>query len=193
MKIFGIGLQRTGTTSLGKSLLALGLKTKDYPAELFADLDHPLIHEFDAFTDNPLPLIYPQLDERWPGSKFIHTERDEEAWLKSVEWLYTIGKIKFGWDQRPEVTAIHTEIYGTCDFDPEVFRARYRKHNADVRAYFEGRPDDLLILDVTAGDGFEKLCPFLGIEEPEGGFPHWNKTESVLKVRLRKVLKKLLP
>jgi len=193
MKIFGTGLQRTGTTSLGKSLLALGYRNKDYPAELFEDLDHPVIAEHDSFTDNPLPLLYQELDQRWPGSKFIHTERDEEAWLKSVEWLYTIGKIKFGWDQRPEVTAIHERIYGTTEFDREVFRARYRRHNAEVRAYFEGRPDDLLIFDVTAGDDFTKLCPFLGIDPPKDGFPHWNKTESVLKVRLRKVLKRLLP
>lgn len=193
MKIFGTGFQRTGTTSLGKSLLALGYNNKDYPAQLFESLDHPVIEEHDSFTDNPIPLLYQELDKRWPGSKFIHTERDEEAWLKSVEWLYTIGKIKFGWEQRPELTHIHTQIYGTPDFDREIFLARYRQHNADVREYFKGRPDDLLIFDVTAGDDFTKLCPFLGIDIPDDGFPHWNKTENVFKVILRRIYKRFFP
>jgi hypothetical protein len=193
MKIFGTGLQRTGTTSLGNSLLLLGFRTVDFPAALFADIDHDLIRDYDAFTDNPIPLLYQQLDERYPDSKFIHTERGEEAWLTSVEWLYTIGQIKFGWDERPDVAAIHEKIYGTSEFDREIFLARYRRHNAEVREYFGDRPDDLLIFDVTAGDGFEKLCPFLGVAQPNKNFPHRNKSESVLKVRLRKALKRLLP
>ena len=36
-------------------------------------------------------------------------------------------------------------------------------------------PADLLILDITKGEGFEKICPFLGIDLPREEFPHWNK------------------
>lgn len=43
-----------------------------------------------------------------------------------------------------------------------------------MRDYFAGRPEDLLIMDICAGDGWEKLCPFLGFEIPETPFPHLN-------------------
>ena len=82
MKVFCTGWQRTGTTSLAKALNAIGVRTKDYPKELLHDIDHELVREYDAFTDNPIPLLYQELDRRHPGSRFIHTTRDEQAWLK---------------------------------------------------------------------------------------------------------------
>ena len=185
MKIFGTGLQRTGTTSLAKALNQLGIPTRDHPKDLFNDIDHDVIREYDGFTDNPIPLLYRELDERHPGSKFIHTVRDEAAWLKSTEWLHTIGAKKFHWERIPELDGIHRALYGTTTFDGDVFRDVYRRHNREVREYFADRSDDLLVLDITAGEGFEALCPFLGMDLPTEPFPHWNKQESVWKVKLR--------
>ncbi|HEX8335676.1 MAG TPA: sulfotransferase [Pyrinomonadaceae bacterium] len=34
----------------------------------------------------------------------------------------------------------------------------------------------LLVMDITAGDGWEVLCPFLGVEIPDRPFPHENRT-----------------
>jgi hypothetical protein len=192
MKIFGTGMQRTGTTSLAKALQHLGIATRDHPKDLFHDIDHPLIHEFDAFTDNPIPLLYRELDARHPGSKFIHTVRDEERWLASVEWLHTVGAEKFHWERVPEIEEMHRALYGTTTFDGLVFLETYRRHDREVRAYFAERPDDLLVLDVTAGEGFEKICPFLGLDPPKDPFPHWNRQERGWKVKLRELLGRLL-
>ena len=41
--------------------------------------------------------------------------------------------------------------------------------------YFRERPQDLLVLDFAKGDGWEKLCRFLGADIPESEFPHANK------------------
>ena len=41
-------------------------------------------------------------------------------------------------------------------------------------AHFAGRPDDLLVLDVVGGEGWERLCPFLGLAPPDEPFPHFN-------------------
>jgi len=191
MKVFGTGMQRTGTTSLAKALQHLGIPTRDHPKDLFHDIDHEVIRQYDGFTDNPIPLLYRELDARHPGSKFIHTERDEAAWLKSVEWLHTLGAKKFHWELIPELEGIHRALYGTTTFDAEVFLATYRRHNREVREYFADRPDDLLVLDITAGQGFELLCPFLGVDPPEEPFPHWNKQENVWRVRLRNLRNRL--
>jgi hypothetical protein len=55
-----------------------------------------------------------------------------------------------------------------------TFVARYEAHNDEVLAYFADRPGDLLVLRVTEGEGWETLCPFLGLPEPQTPFPHAN-------------------
>ena len=44
------------------------------------------------------------------------------------------------------------------------------EHHRDVRSYFDGR-DDFIEFRITEGDGWEKLCPFLGVDIPEEPFP----------------------
>ena len=190
-KIFGTGWQRTGTTSLAKALTALGIATKDDPKELLHDLDHELRRTHRAFTDNPIPLLYKELDRRHPGARFVHTQRDDLAWLKSCEWLFTTGRVKFNWKDHPIVDELHVALYGTTEFQPERFLERYQRHNREVREHFAARPDDLLVLDITQGQGFEQLCPFLGLPTPAEAFPHFNQTEGFWKVLARRVSKRL--
>jgi hypothetical protein len=44
-------------------------------------------------------------------------------------------------------------------------------HYKNVLEYFKNRPDDLLIIDICAGQGWEKLCPFLDKPLPQYPFP----------------------
>jgi hypothetical protein len=44
-------------------------------------------------------------------------------------------------------------------------------HQDRVCAHFDGRPDDLLVMDIAAGEGWSTLCPFLGVAVPEHPFP----------------------
>ena len=184
MKVFGTGLQRTGTSSLAVALRLLGIRTLDFPRELHDDIDHEVASRFDGFTDNPIPALFRQLDARFPGSKFVHTVRDEPSWLASVQWLFTVGAQKFAWDRQPIVDQLHRELYGTSTFDEAVFLDVYRRHNREVVAHFAGRPDALLVLDVAAGDGFEQLCPFLGRAPLAQPFPCRNRRESRLRMSL---------
>ena len=39
------------------------------------------------------------------------------------------------------------------------------------------RPGKLVEMDFSSGDGWEKLCPFLGLPVPAKPFPHANKAE----------------
>ena len=36
-----------------------------------------------------------------------------------------------------------------------------KRHNKMVKYYFKDRPGDLLVMDITNGDGWELLCKFL--------------------------------
>jgi hypothetical protein len=44
-----------------------------------------------------------------------------------------------------------------------------------VHDYFRERPDDLLVLNICAGEGWERLCPFLGQDVPGIPFPWANR------------------
>ena len=82
--------------------------------------------------------------------------------------------MKFNWDECEEVDQVHEALYGTTDFDEELFLQRYRSHNQEVLDYFANRVGDLLVLNFEHGDAFEKLCPFLGREMPVEPFSHFN-------------------
>jgi len=68
-------------------------------------------------------------------------------------------------------------IYGEGDptGNETLYVSRYERHNREVLEYFKGRTTDLLVLRLTEGDGWAKLCPFLEQEVPHVPFPVRNK------------------
>ena len=178
-KIFGIGLSKTGTTSLARALEILGYRTRDYlgvtryTAGDLGSIDLEAIDNNDALTDTPIPSFYRELDDRYPGSRFILTVREETGWLKSCQKQFTQ---KLADKQNQASNQVFMDLYGCTVFDEEKFKAGYQRFVDGVKTYFKDRPQDLLILDVTGGDGWEQLCPFLGKEIPEVPFPRANVT-----------------
>jgi hypothetical protein len=187
-KVFGLGLSRTGTRSLTAALHLLGWDTIHYPTDRGAlealmrgDVRFPHLERYDGMTDITVSPYYEDLDRAYPGSKFVLTVRDEETWLKSCQ---------NHWHNRPafqegegDEHATHMEIrrflraavYASYEFEPERFRRAYRRHVEDVQRYFVDRPEDLLVLRIAGGEGFEKLAPFLGVPVPSQPFPHKGK------------------
>lgn len=171
-KIFAIGFHKTGTTSLADALESLGyrvcggtgLRDPRIADRALAVATERLPH-FDAFQDNPWPILYRELDALCPGSRFILTERDTDRWFASASE-------HFGADDTP----MREWIYGVGHprGHEEVYRTRYEEHYEQVRDYFRDRPDDLLSIDITRGDGWKELCEFLGHEVPDEPFPHRN-------------------
>lgn len=117
------------------------------------------------------------LNETFPDAKFIYTVRDDmEAWLNSSanQW---IKKSKQGWKAKTYTASHFMEIYGTIDYDREMFREAYISHDIAIREYFKDASDDkFMIWDITKGEGWDKLCPFLGVDVPTRPFPHQNKS-----------------
>jgi hypothetical protein len=194
-KVFGLGLSRTGTRSLTAALHLLGWDTVHYPVDRAAleammrgDVKFPHLDRYDGMTDITVSPYYEDLDKAYPGSKFVLTVRDEEGWLKSCE-NHWASRPAFqeapppGKEVSPEEHLTHMEIrrflraavYASYDYQPDRFRRAYRRHVEDVKAYFEDRPEDLLVLAVAQGEGFEKLAPFLGVPVPSQPFPHKGK------------------
>jgi len=165
-KVFGVGLSRTATTSLTIALLKLGYNAKHYPkpTELVAESQN-----HDALTDIPVILAYRQFDSIYPNAKFILTEREMEPWLDSCERHW--GKKKRR-KSNPIALLVRRAVFGVEMFDRKLFKVAYRIHRDQVLSYFSGRPGKLLIMNICDGDGYEKLCPFLGLDIPEEPFPH---------------------
>ncbi len=88
-KVFGIGLGKSGTTTLGRCLKVLRFNHFE-PAELprrelvsdvrlrddFSRIKE-VVERFDSFEDIPWPCVYKRLDQDYPNSKFILTVRKD--------------------------------------------------------------------------------------------------------------------
>jgi len=179
MKIFGIGLSKTGTTSLARALDILGYRTRDnlgvvdYIRGDLSSINSGILDTNDAFTDTPIPNFYRELDAKYPDSKFILTVRDMDGWLKSCKKQFTQ---RLSDKQNNAHNRLFMDLYDSTVFDEEKFRQGYEDFVNGVYQYFADRPQDLLTLDVSSGDSWEMLCPFLGKPVPDVLFPKANVT-----------------
>lgn len=173
-KVFGIGFNKTGTTTLAACLRKLGRRhtsaslelLRDVLAGRFASL-FAVADQFDSFEDWPWPLAFRELDSRYPGSRFILTRRrDAATWFDSLAAMA----------RRNGPTEMRRLIFGHAmpAAAPEVFMAAYDAHCAAVREHFRDRPGDLLEVCWEEGDGWRELCQFLGEPVPAEPFPHVN-------------------
>lgn len=125
---------------------------------------------YQCLCDTPVARFYPELDRRFPGAKYILTVRELDSWLDSCAGHFS----RHSWGRK--IDQLNVDLYGSTSFDRDLFAMAYEKHMADVKYYFLDRPDDLLIMDIINGDGWEKLCPFLGVPIPGFPFPWANRT-----------------
>jgi hypothetical protein len=206
IKIFGVGANKTGTTSLTKAMQELGYKVgvekvaKQY-LKSWAKRDFVEIIKFcktaNFFQDEPfsLPYTFIALDQAFPNSKFILTVRDTpEQWYNSVvsymskkygkngniptkEDLQKDHYIKKGFLW--ETTNLIREVDENDIYNKESVIARYNFHNESVKEYFRHRPKDLLLLNVAEKGAYKKLCDFLGKNAKHNDFPHLNKTSEI--------------
>lgn len=184
-KVLGIGLSKTGTTSLTAALDLLGIRTMHNPHDGRTQRElqsgYPrlsILDEYQAATDIPVAPYYPQLDTIYPASKFVLTVRNVDSWIESARNHWRLIP---SWEADPFYGFLHAAVYGCLQFDEARFRYAYELHRRNVTDYFADRLDDLLVMDIISGDGWESLCPFLGREIPEAPFPHKNTAAETAK------------
>lgn len=182
-KIFGIGLSKTGTTSLAAALRYLGYRTLHYQrGGRILSWDDFLWTE--AAVDTPVTFRMHALAVAFPDARFICTTRPFEAWRGSCR--------RFFGAQRPsDVSLAPGAFYEgrapayNATVGRAIRRALYTRHARWRDAYeahrcrvdrLSNRGARVLHLSVTEGDGWGKLCQFLGHEVPDVRFPHLNST-----------------
>jgi Sulfotransferase domain len=192
-KIFGIGANKTGTSSLVVALRRLGFRaahwddhydwssgTSPVTAAVASNRFRiPLLEDYDAIADLPIPSVFKQLDAAYPSSKFILTTRDVEAWHESIKQHLAIGAEVFG---RHGLICEEQMFYRAERYDPAVFVQRYLEHQREVLDYFATKRGALLVIDFNRGDSWTRLCSFLGVRSiPCEPFPHENRTCEAIK------------
>ena len=202
-KIFGVGLGRTGTHSLAAALNQLSIKTRphvnynnlipEFCSATRTFTGSRLIAMFDEYQAlaNGTGISYQELDLAYPNSRFILTVRESNAWLKSQHAYRRLQseQVKDSATHRVQ-RFINREIYGSEYFDSKIWLDTYNRHVDGVLDYFADRPMSLLVIDICGGDGWDKICPFLGCAVPFGPFPH---TNDITAVTNRAKLLKLIP
>ncbi|QYA26029.1 hypothetical protein G3I01_11045 [Gramella sp. MT6] len=202
-KIFCIGKNKTGTTSLRQAFLEFGLVV-GYQRDAEKLLKSYINNDFNeiikycktaqAFQDIPfsLPKTYKVLDSEFPDAKFILTIRDNpDQWYSSAIRFYTK---KFGSGNIPTKTDLQNaeyvykgwmweenrETYDTSEndiYNKELMVKQYISYNAEVISYFSDRPDKLLIINVSEKNSYQKLAKFLNVQTDKVNFPWKNKTD----------------
>ena len=161
VKVFGIGLTRTGTTSLAVAMKQVGYRVTHYPTR-----DDLFEGQYDSAYDLSVVIAYKELDQFFPGSKFIYTVREKGGWLDSIE-KYFDGREIISQQQHEN----RKLVYGQFDFDRKMYSTAYDQHHNDVLMHFETRSQDLLVLNICGGEGWKPLLSFLNIDVSVGDFP----------------------
>jgi len=179
-KIFGIGLNKTGTTSLGHYFYKLGYKHYCRPSIINITNARKNINQIYTIADNnemfedwPWPLIYKELYFKYPESKFILTMRQDDD-----EWFYSL----VGQSKKHPRTPQRLEVYG--HYNPDESNKIdhinfYNNHNKNVINFFkENNLNRLLILKTNDPNKESKIYNFIGKFFDKDNYikyPHKNK------------------
>lgn len=204
-KVFGIGFNKTGTTSFSEACRILGLRVAPQPPAVrmiepvFVRRDLSGLaawcEDYDAFQDVPfsLPGVFRLLDQAFPGSRFVLTmRRSPEEWLDSFRrFTFKLYREHHGVEPTLEamdrlpvgtdfvVPKVHRWVFDAERvglFSPRHYMAVYEEHAREVRSHFQDRAEALLELEIGSRDAFERLARFLGRTPPGGPMPHLNRS-----------------
>lgn len=176
--ILCIGQGKTATKSLNKAFVMLGMNTAHFYGAgvyglLYDNAAEASAHSFffnvneaqhvNAVLDTPVVDFYNEILLSYPRAKVILTVREPGSWLRSQQKFYghfarSCRNWLAPWRRGSNL------VYGTECPSKEQAIKRYVMHNRNV--YDSVPPERLLVMDIPAGDGWEKLCPFLGLTEP---------------------------
>ncbi len=192
-RIFGIGLNKTATTSLDSALVRLGVRSLHFGGDdahnavkRAIDEQVPLLTyldpQWDAFSDiGLLSRRFVMLDAQYPGSRFILTTRPLADWIAS----------RRGHVERNLKKQARGDYDGTfLVVDEAKWTAEWDSHHEKVRSYF-GERADFLEIDLTDAPTWGPLCAFLGVAVPDEPFPWANRGKDREMGRAERLRKRL--
>ena len=168
-RVIGVGVPKTGTSTLGQCFEILGvtpavghrkpLAVRARRGDIRASLTEA--EHYRGFQDTPWSMLYREMDQHFPGSKFILTTRRDSLARAISAWHHKLRKGEVEGEATEKFLAKHQRLY--------------EAHNTAARRYFEHRPGDLLEVCWENGDGWSELCEFLRLPLPDVPFPHANR------------------
>lgn len=176
MKVFCIGFNKTGTSSIHSLFIQLG-KTSFHGLYNEWKSDDPRFSQYQCFSDGERHN-FRELDKAFPGSKFVLTSRGLSDWLVSrirhTEIRRTVNKT--GWMRKEYESNPQLAVKNWID--------RRAPYFSSVCSYFENRPDDLLKLNICDSPNQQnevlRLLEFLNIDSksvPE--LPHVRDSDKI--------------
>ena len=204
-KIFCIGANKTGTTSVEKALIDHGFKMGNQSKaqnliENYKNRDFKSIIKYcktaEAFQDAPFSWHYTFmfLDQAFPYAKFILTVRDnEEVWYKSIVSFQTklFGKngdipTKEDLSQAHRTSKrtvwdnmnVRHELDEKDPYNKDMLVNYYLTHNKAILDYFRFK-DNLIVINLAENNVYQRYCDFLGLKPLYDNFPWENKTSEL--------------
>jgi Sulfotransferase domain len=203
VQVIGAGFGRTGTWSLKAALEQIGFGPAFHMIDLMPHPDRApmflaalngedvdwseVFAGYNATVDWPGCTFYDRILAAYPSAKVILSVRDPEKWYASAErTIYALKEAALrgaletdGPAAPPEVLGMIKSLIWDTTFedrfaDKDFAISVFEKHNETVKQTVPA--DQLLVWEVA--EGWPRLCEFLGVETPEGDFPHLNDAES---------------
>jgi hypothetical protein len=198
LEVIGAGFGRTGTHSLKIALEMLGFAPCYHMVEVFTHPGHSeaweeaarsgkfdwstLLGGYKAAVDWPSSYFWRELMVAYPDAKVILTERDAEAWYKSISnTIFEFMSRDVDPSKLDPIRAaqrkmgkyiVNERTFGNR-LDKEHVLDVYRQNSAEVKR--EVPKGKLLVYD--APEGWAPLCEFLGVPVPDAPYPLTNTTE----------------
>lgn len=173
-QVFGIGLGKTGTTSLNEALNILGYRSKHYPR----NLDYINNGTYNAATDTLIALEYEYLYKKFPESKFICTIRNKEQWLDSFARHFQKEEV-MKLSQDLVAMKMRKDLYGTNVYDRNIYADKFSNHVEEIIQFFTYDMSRIIFMNVTdhtSIENWDRLCKYLRCNFPKDvKFPHLNK------------------
>lgn len=200
-KVFVIGFNKTGTTSIEHALKELGyiLGDQGTAEQLLDDIiekNYKSLFSYlktaEAFQDIPfsLPGIYKKVIEQYPDALFILSVRDTpEQWYSSLVQFHSkvFGNGTIPTKEVLQEKHYHYEGYpykyinftfNGVIYEEEHYKNVYLHHIRDVEQFFADKQNQLCIVNVANGDDYLKMCEFLGYTPKRDSFEWKNKTQN---------------
>jgi hypothetical protein len=201
LEVIGAGWGRTGTLSTTLALERLGFGPCHHMLEVFGsetpghvrgwralargepvDLDG-LYAGYRASVDWPGVAFWRELIEAYPTAKVVLTRRPAAEWYDSFAATIRHGLPHQHPGEGDDTAAMLYEVVvsrslgGRLDSRAHLLD-RYEAHLDEVRSRV---PDDRL-LDWSVGEGWARLCDFLGVDVPDEPFPRTNDRQEFARI-----------
>jgi len=180
VKVFGIGLSRTGSLSLQHYMSESGYNSVHYvvgpcwqgvPKEIIG-----FCERYDFVNDAPVSIYFEELSQAFPDSKFINTTRNLGSWLKSCSHHFANDPRQ----RRLRRAALKYRelLYGCDGYNKFKFIKAFRRHKQKVSEFSKNKNVLTLRLELEDQRKIGLLKTFLGDDALSSRYPHVNDLAS---------------